>query len=377
MDRGPLLRRALLVLPIVLALGVLLADTLASRFALPSGGGHGVPGLSRTVVDQWGTPVALPEKVERIGTPGISMASLILALGGRKALAAVTPEVAGNPWLQRVLPEVAQLPTPFSRPSGVNLEALMALKPDLVTLWGSGQPLATPLAQANIPVLRLAYANPVEMVSAVRVLGAALGAEGVRRAALFIRYYENNLQRVATALGHLSERERPRVYYASIAPLHTEGSQSMVDAWITAAGGINLAARAGLKGDGQVNLEDVLAWNPQVIITLDAAQRDAILADPRWHDVAAVRQGRVLASPGGVNAWCTRAAETALQVLWAAQVFHPERFRTLNLTAETRAFYRQFYGYTLDDGELARVLQGKTPPALSSRRNDGPGKESA
>lgn len=332
---------------------------LALVAGLAAAAGAGAP---RTVADQWGRPLRLAGEVRRVGTPGISMASLILVLGGGGTLAAATPEVAGNPWLRRILPEAAGLPTPFIRPAGVDLEALMALRPDLVTLWGDGQPLAGQLERARIPVLRMAYATPAEMKAAVRALGHALGGEGPARAEAFVGYYEGNLDRVAAGLAGLAEKDRPRVYYASIAPLHTEGGGSLVDAWIAVGGGVNVAARGGIKGDGQVNLEQVLAWNPQVIVTLYPAQRDAILADPRWKDIEAVRKGRVVASPGGVNAWCTRAAETALQVLWAAKTFHPERFRKLDLAVETRRFYRQFYGYALDDGELARVLRGEEPP---------------
>ncbi|WP_052314989.1 hypothetical protein [Thiocystis violascens] len=55
----------------------------------------GTPG--RTLVDQAGQILHLSEPVQRIGTPGISMASLILAIGGGDSLQAVAPEVRDNP----------------------------------------------------------------------------------------------------------------------------------------------------------------------------------------------------------------------------------------------------------------------------------------
>lgn len=353
---GIVFRRLLFILPLLLAGTVCVMEGLEWFF--------------RNSRPSAPAPALLSEKqpgpAQRVGTPGISMASLILVLGGRHKLAAITPEVRDNPWLMRIAPEVAGLPTPFSRLAGVNVEALLAAKADLVTLWLGNDALARRLEELGIAVLQMAYSTPEEMKTAVRRLGRALGARESERAEMLIGYYENNLRRVATALQGLPEEARPRVYYAAIAPLHTEGNKSMVNAWIDAAGGINVAARGGVQGDTQINLEELLAWDPEIIITLDAAQQGAILGDARWRNINAVRHGRVIVNPKGVNAWCTRAAEAALQVLWAAKTFHPERFGDVDMADETRRFYRQFYAYQLNDEELARVLRGLPPPAPTS-----------
>lgn len=318
---------------------------------------------ARKAVDLIGHRLVLPAEVQRIGTPGISMASLLVVLGGPAKLVAATPEVRDNPWLRRIAPALAQVPVPFTRPVGVNTESLLAVRPELVMLWLGNAPTAARIEALGIPVFTLGYTTPDEMRQTVRLLGRALGPAEAERAEMFVRYYDGNLARVAKGLAGLAPGERPRVYYASLDALQTEGGASMIDAWITHAGGVNTAARAGLKGDGHVQLEDVLAWNPEIIVTLDAAQREAILADARWQRVDAVRHQRVFVNPRGVNAWCTRATEAALQVLWAAKTFHPKRFATLDLAAETRRFYRLFYRYELDDDEVARVLGGLPPPA--------------
>jgi len=364
MARDRVFRNLLVALPIILAGGICTVDGLIWLFSEKP---------QRVIANESPMPAepalhvaSQPGPAHRVGTPGISMASLILVLSGRHKLAAITPEVRDNPWLARIAPEVSSLPTPFSRPAGVNTEALVATNPDLVTLWQGNEALGSRLKALGIPVLQMAYSTPEEMKVAIRQLGQALGREAMARGEDLIAYYERNLQRVASQLGVLSNDARPRVYYASIAPLFTEGSKSMVNAWIEAAGGINVAASGGLQGDGQVHLEDVVKWDPEIIITLDAAGRQAILDDPRWRKVGAVRNGRVLVNPKGINAWCTRAAEAALQVLWAAGMFHPELFPDLDMAAETRRFYRQFYAYELNDDELAHLLQGLPPPAPNS-----------
>lgn len=364
MERDRLFRNLLVALPLILVVAICTADGLIGLLTEKT---------HRSEKGESPKPAVPPVhaarisgSAQRIGTPGISMASLILVLSDRHKLAAITPEVRDNPWLTRIAPEVSRLPTPFSRPAGVNTEALLATRPDLVILWQGNQLLGSQLEALAIPVLQMSYGTPEEMKAAIRQLGHALGREEMARGEALIAYYEHNLQRVAKALRGLPERARPRVYYASIVPLHTEGSKSMVNSWIEAAGGINVAARGGLQGDGQVHLEDIVKWDPEIIVTLDAAGRQAILDDPRWRMISAVRNRRVLVNPKGINAWCTRAAEAALQVLWAAGMFHPELLPGLDMAAETRRFYRQFYAYELNDEEVTHVLQGLPPPAPTS-----------
>ncbi len=328
----------------------------------------GTTAKARTLTDQTGHTLTLAGPVTRVGTPGISMASLILALSEPQKLVAITPEVRDNPWLQRIVPAVRQAGTPFTRPAGVNLEALLALQPQLVTLWTGNPHLARRLAPLGIAVLNLEYHDPDSLKAAVRLLGDAMGPAEQKKATAFVQYYDSVLQRVSQGLAGLPGQQRPRVYYAGATPLDTEGRHSMVDAWIRLAGGLNVAAEAGLQADARIQPEQLLLWDPDLIITLDRHQQQAIQADPRWQSLRAVREQRVLANPGGINAWCTRAAESALQLLWAARLFHPERFAGLDLAGETRYFYQTFYHYLLDEAELARVLHGEPPPGTSASR---------
>lgn len=363
--------RALILLPVALVIWVGVVDVLESPWRIPTREDPAKP-ATRNLTGQHGKPVVLPDRVEWVATPGISLASLIVVLSKGRKFAAIAPEVRDNPWLRYVFPQVAALPTAFTRPAGVSLETLLASKPDLVVLWAGNPLLAQRLEEAGMAVLTVSYTDPEEMKAAVRLLGSAMGPDERARAEAFIRYYDDNLARVARGISDLATAARPRVYYASIDALHTEGRLSMVDAWIRAAGGRNVAAEAGISGDAQVGLEEVLRWDPDIIVTLDARQRERIVADPRWQPIRAVRDGRVMVNPAGINAWCTRAAETALQVLWAAKLFHPERFEGLNIEAETRQFYQRFYGFALSGDDLAQVLLGKPPSSpvvpLADRR---------
>jgi iron complex transport system substrate-binding protein len=111
-------------------------------------------------------------------------------------------------------------------------------------------------------------------------------------------------------------------------------------------------------------MEQIAAWNPDVIIVGTApneANRRAILADPRWSQIKAVRTGRVFVNPSGVYLWDRHSAEAALQVLWAAKTLHPARFPDLDLRKETKAFYAKFFDHTLTDADYDRIMRAAAP----------------
>ena len=54
-------------------------------------------------------------------------------------------------------------------------------------------------------------------------------------------------------------------------------------------------------------------------------------------------------------------AEEALQVLWAAQVFHPDLFKDLDMVEKTQAFYKKYYNYDLSKENAQQILQGLPP----------------
>ena len=107
-------------------------------------------------------------------------------------------------------------------------------------------------------------------------------------------------------------------------------------------------------------MEQIAAWNPDVIIVGTAPNeesRRAILNDPRWSQIKAVRTGRVYVNPSGVYLWDRHSAEAALQVLWAAKTLHPTRFRDLDLEKETKTFYAKFFDYALTDAEYNAIMR--------------------
>ena len=88
---------------------------------------------------------------------------------------------------------------------------------------------------------------------------------------------------------------------------------------------------------------------------------EKIKADPAWQSISAVKNNRIYANPTGTFPWDRYSAEEALQILWAAQLFHPEQFKDLNMVEKTQAFYKKYYGYALSKENAEQILKGLSP----------------
>jgi iron complex transport system substrate-binding protein len=237
--------------------------------------------------------------------------------------------------------------------------------PDVILMaYGGTLPRWMDAAESyHIPVVMLPNESLEGLKTTVRMTGAVLGERESRIAAEYIRYFDENIQRVTQITAKLAQSERPKVLHTATPGILTiDGRRSVIDDWINVAGGVNAADVIGVGRP--VTMEQVVVWNPDVIIVGTAPNqqnRQAILDDPRWREIKAVRDGKVFANPSGAYLWDRHSAEAALQVLWAAKLLHPARFANLDVNGETKRFYSRFFHHVLTDAELASILNATAP----------------
>jgi len=143
------------------------------------------------------------------------------------------------------------------------------------------------------------------------------------------------------------------------------GRDNYQDFWIRLAGGTNVAAFAGMNT--AVNLEQIVAWNPQVMFigTFDDATPDDLLRNPALAGVEAIRQRRVYKLPHGGYRWDPGSHESHLTWQWAAMLLHPERIR-FDLRQAMREAYTFLYGYELTDADMNEILQAPVNGAMTA-----------
>src|SRR4029077_13676817 len=109
-----------------------------------------------------------------------------------------------------------------------------------------------------------------------------------------------------------------------------------------------------------VSVEQVLLWNPDVIVTIDRDFAANVRSDPQWAEVAAVRAGRVHLSPKLPFGWVDfpPSVNRLIGLWWLGKILYPDQFSE-DMRALTRDFYTRFYHVTPSDADIDRVLDGR------------------
>jgi len=144
-----------------------------------------------------------------------------------------------------------------------DVEKIAALNPDLV-LAGYGNPIEVvyTLAGLGLTVFGIKTTNLDDLLNDIRRVGEITDKE--QEAANLTANMAAKIKAVADVTSQLEER--PRVFYMLWHdPLWTVGSETFIHELIEKAGGVNICAN--ITGYATISIEEVLARNPEVIIT--------------------------------------------------------------------------------------------------------------
>ena len=110
---------------------------------------------------------------------------------------------------------------------------------------------------------------------------------------------------------------------------------------------------AGPHAIVDVSPEQVLAWQPEMILTIDRRFHAAIRTDPVWRQLKAVQAGHVHFVPDLPFSWLDDppAPNRLIGLLWLGKLLYPASFPQ-DIRAEARHFYALFYQQEPSDAQL-------------------------
>lgn len=313
------------------------------------------------VRDSLGRRVALPAKVERVLSLEPEITRLITALGMGGSLVGIDYFLLHHDHLfPLVFPQAMKLPPVSNAGNDLNLEAAFLLRPDVVVVSPSevSDPDSLGL-KLGVPVLVLSSAGRFEeLMREIELLGEVL--RRVEQASELLAFVRSELAELEKTTSRKSVK-KPGVY------LTFWGSLTRTPVRydpVAAAGGLNLAgslppAVHGASGT-TVQVEQVIAWNPEVILVHGAylpeertVTPETVMSDRRLASVSAVREGRVFYTFGFWYWWDP--ALVLVETRYLAWRLHPELYPGFDLMAEGERIFRRVYG----SGEAFGILAGK------------------
>ena len=238
------------------------------------------------VKDDYGNEVRLAAPAARIVSLAPHLTELLYAAGAGSRLVGAL-EYSDYPAEARTLPRVGS-------DAGIDLEAVIALQPDLVVAWPNAGSLraVNRLADLRLPVFRSEPRELDDIARTLERLGALAGTQDeAQRAAAEFR------ARVRRLEARYSKRAPVRVFYQVWdRPLVTVNGAHVITKVMRLCGGVNVFERLPLIAP-EIDREAVLRADPQVIV---ASGPDG--ERPAWLDAWKAFPGLTAAARGNLYA---------------------------------------------------------------------------
>lgn len=318
----------------------------------------------RQIVDQIGRTVTIPDKVERTVVLQHQTLNLLVQLDA-------TDKVVGvmSNWKQQLGDGYAQLAPSLEKTPKVgdltsfDAESLVKLQPQVVFVTNyAPKEMIDKISALGIPVVAISLRKEVNDDKST--LNPTLQNEeqayneGLKEGILLIGDIVNKSEnaqalvndtfkqreQVSQRLQDIPKEQRVRAYMAN-PDLTTYGSGKYTGLMMEHAGAFNVAAST-VKGYKQVSLEQVIAWDPEVIFIQDRYPQvvDEIKQDTRWQVIRAVKNNRIYLMPEYAKAWGYPMPEAmAIGELWMAKKLYPEKFSDIDIQKAANDWYQKFY----------------------------------
>lgn len=308
---------------------------------------------SITIQDMSGRNVAIPVPVKRAVILNSYWNEIAYTLGASEKIVGIDKYTLSSIYIPQSIKERPVVGDVFS---GVNLETILTLKPDVVIMdfgYGKTSDIIKSLESLGIPVLCMYSNNFNDQINAIRLLGKVFGVE--ERASSLINFLETRHSVIISTASIIPDSARPRVLLCRLEKdgLLTAYGNSTWGMIIEDVGGINIALREfPTQSWPKINLEKLLVWDPDIIIIVGydnqtiSSQLASITENLIWKNLKAVKESHIYTlligsrSEGAYLDWGPR---MIIGELALAKIIQPKYFGGINVDAISELLFQNYY----------------------------------
>lgn len=314
-----------------------------------------------TFTDDCGRKVEVPEKIETIIASG-NLAQIIIYAIVPEELAAIngswTEEAKG--YLPDEFLDLPQVGSFFGN-HDLNYEEVAKMSPDIVIDVGEDKPsmesdLDDITDKTGIPAVHIT-ANYDDMDATFLRLGELLDREEESKP--LSEFCKETISLAEKSMKKVKKKKT--VMYCTMEDglnvLARNSYHSQTIDWI----GDNVAVLDDPSSQGtgnEVNLEQMMIWDPEVIIFAPGSYYDYVADDPAWQTLSAIKNNKYYEVPSGPYNWmgsppsCNR----IIGILWMVDLLYPDQ-ANFDLEEKTKEFYDLFYHYKLSDEKYESLVK--------------------
>lgn len=342
----------IIVIAIVLICGVAVSVIFSS--------GSGITKGTENITDMAGRTVSVPSPIESVICTSPSMTTVVYMIAPDK-LKAINDNWKPNQ-LEFVPDKYKDLPVigGWYGTHEANYEEFISKAPDVVFESVRANDIDTindrQDKMGDIPVVGVFDTSILTNNSnTILFVGKLLGEEAT--AQKLVDFNEKNIKDITGTVSSIPNKKN--VYYAEgDNGLKTDGSKSQHAQLIKLAGGNNVADSVADTKAVDVSIEQVISWNPDVIITTDPEFYDNVYKDSNWAEINAVKNHDVYLAPQSPYNWFDMPVgiNMIMGLPWVAKCIYPDEFKDLDLVGETQYFYSNFYHFDLSKDQAKQIL---------------------
>lgn len=337
-----------------------------------------------TITDHADREVEVPTNPKRVAVLGIYPlpSMLTVYLDSCDSIVAMEPgsmNAAKNGILSQLYPNITNITTDIMDGDDVNIESLLALKPDVVFYNASDTQDLEKLENAGLTAVAFSATkwkfNCTETFNEwMNLLDQIYPEHAGNREELIKKYSTDTYNKIQDTVKNVEEKQKVLfLFQYDENAMITSSSKFFGQWWCDAVGAENVAQDVPAeKTNAVITMEQVYEWNPDVIVITNFTQakpddlyNNAIGSDD-WSNVSAVKNQRVYKMPLGTYRTYTPSVDSPMTLEWLAQAVYPELFKDMDVKADVKDYYQNLFGVTLTDEQVDQMY---TPNASASSMN--------
>ena len=311
-------------------------------------------GNTRTITDGAGRQVNVPEKVESIVCVGVGALRYTCYVGAQDLVVGVE-DYEVKPGMSRLynyvnfdqfkdLPVIGTNGQPYT-------EEIINLAPDVIVMSAYASVEADALqAKTGTPVVVVPGSDTTldnDAYETIRIMGQLYGMES--RATELTNYLKGIQKYLDDRTKDIPDSEKPSVYVAGVSFKGAHGFEGTEAGYgpFALIHANNLADTTGKTGAFDIDLEQVLSWDPDIIFLdfngMKLINEDYAKNPDYYHSLTAVQEGKVYSQISFRSSASN--LETALaDAYYAACVMYPEQFQDVDPVAKAGEIFEKLLG---------------------------------
>lgn len=337
-----------------------------------------------TITDHADREVEVPTNPKRVAVLGIYPlpSMLTVYLDSCDSIVAMEPgsmNAAKNGILSQLYPNITNITTDIMDGDDVNIESLLALKPDVVFYNASDTQDLEKLENAGLTAVAFSVTkwkfNCTETFNEwMNLLDQIYPEHAGNREELIKKYSTDTYNKIQDTVKNVEEKQKVLfLFQYDENAMITSSSKFFGQWWCDAVGAVNVAQDVPAeKTNAVITMEQVYEWDPDVIVITNFTQakpddlyNNAIGSDD-WSNVSAVKNQRVYKMPLGTYRTYTPSVDSPMTLEWLAQAVYPELFKDMDVKADVKDYYQNLFGVTLTDEQVDQMY---TPNTAASSMN--------